>query len=228
MVPLILVSFFLSIASAATVTYDWSIDWVSVNPDGEAVRPAIGINGQWPCPTINVNVGDSLEVTVHNNLGNQSTGVHWHGLHQTGTNQYDGPPNVVACPIPPGSSFTYKFKVDQTGTYWYHSHAAGQYTDALRGPLIVHDPSPPYHWDEELVITLTDWYHQQMPCLLGEYLSASQNPTGNEPEPYSALLNEAQNTKYSVEPGKTYFVRVISMTAFSQMYLHFDQHNMVC
>jgi iron transport multicopper oxidase len=44
-------------------------------------------------------------------LGNQSTSLHFHGLFQNGTNQMDGPPGVVQCSIPPGSSFTYNFTV---------------------------------------------------------------------------------------------------------------------
>ena len=65
-----------------------------------------------------------------------------------------------------------------------------------------------------------------MPTLLSHYLSAEKNPQGFEPVPYSNLLNEAQNIKLNIQPGKTYFVRVISMAAFSASYLQFDQHEM--
>lgn len=73
-------------------------------------------------------------------------------------------------------------QVDQPGTYWYHSHVGGQYPDGLRGPLIVHDPENPYAdlFDEELVLTLSDWYHDQMPPLIAKFLSVT-NPTGAEP-----------------------------------------------
>jgi iron transport multicopper oxidase len=53
-----------------------------------------------------------------------------------------------------------------------------------------------------------------------------QNPDGGEPVPYSALLNDGQNVKLNVLPGKTYFLRIVNMAAFSQSYLHFDQHEM--
>lgn len=51
-------------------------------------------------------------------------------------------------------------KADAPGTYWYHSHNMGQYPDGLRGPLIVHDPLDPYagKYDEEVILTVTDWY----------------------------------------------------------------------
>jgi iron transport multicopper oxidase len=53
-----------------------------------------------------------------------------------------------------------------------------------------------------------------------------QNPDGSEPVPYSALLNDGQNTKLNVLPTNTYFLRIVNMAAFSQIYLHFNQYNM--
>jgi iron transport multicopper oxidase len=76
------------------------------------------------------------------------------------------------------------------------------------------------------VLTLSDWYHEQIPTLTNYYLDPVQNPDGSEPVPYSALVNDGQYTKLNVQPGKTYFLRIVNMAAFSQIYLHFDQHNM--
>ena len=99
------------LASAATVTYDFNITWVTANPDGMADRPTIGINGQWPIPTIRVNVGDRLIVNVLNSLGNESTSLHFHGLFMRGATHMDGPVSVTQCPILPGERFTYNFTV---------------------------------------------------------------------------------------------------------------------
>lgn len=213
-------------AIAATVTYDFNITWVNASPDGFE-RPVIGINGQWPIPQISVNKGDRLVVNVLNQLGNQSTSLHFHGLYMNGSTQMDGPVGGSQCAIPPGASFTYDFNVDQPGTYWYHSHDAGQYPDGLRGPLIVHDPDSPYkeQYDEEIVLTLSDWYHDQMPGLLKWFISYA-NPTGAEPVPDSALMNETQNLTVSVEPGKTYMFRIINIGAFAGQYLWFEEHTM--
>ncbi|MCJ1284050.1 hypothetical protein MMC26_003381 [Xylographa opegraphella] len=213
---------------ATTVTYNWDITWVSVNPDSRHVRPAIGINGQWPCPTLKATVGDTVIVNVNNQLGNQSTSIHWHGLYQQGSNAMDGPVGVTQCAIPPGESYTYEFTINQPGTYWYHSHVGGQYPDGLRGPLIVHDPQSPYagKYDEEIILTLSDWYHEQFPTLVSTYLSATLNPSGNESVPYSNLINDAQNIKFAMQPGKTYFVRIASIAAFAATYVQFDQHRM--
>jgi iron transport multicopper oxidase len=101
-------------------------------------------------------------------------------------------------------------------------------SDGLRGPLIVKDPHSPYNgdYDHELVVTVSDWYHDQAPSLIPYYLSPIQNPSGAEPVPYSSLINEAQNIKLAVDPDTTYLVRVISMAAFAQIYVHFDQHDL--
>jgi iron transport multicopper oxidase len=107
----IALSLYLPIILAKTVTYNWAITWVSANPDGELVRPVIGINGQWPCPTLKASIGDNVVVNVHNQLGNQSTGLHWHGLYQNGTAAMDGPVGLTQCAIPPGGSQTYSFTV---------------------------------------------------------------------------------------------------------------------
>ena len=104
---------FLALASCAwagVVTYDWDVTWVNAAPDGFA-RPVIGINGQWPCPKIEANVGDTIVVKVTNKFGNETTGLHFHGINQASTNEMDGPSGVTQCPVPPGSSITYSFLV---------------------------------------------------------------------------------------------------------------------
>jgi iron transport multicopper oxidase len=89
---------------------------------------------------------------------------HWHGILQSGTNYNDGAGFVTQCPIVPGNSYQYDFKVSdqvrvilletttplvdhgicQAGTFWYHSHVSTQYGDGLRGPLVVYDPQDPH------------------------------------------------------------------------------------
>ena len=98
------------VALAATITYDWTAEWVTAAPDGFE-RPVIGINGEWPCPTIDANVGDTVVVNLQNNLGNQSTSIHWHGMHQRGTGYMDGATGATQCPLAPGDSMTYEFVV---------------------------------------------------------------------------------------------------------------------
>ncbi|KAK8211353.1 hypothetical protein M8818_003320 [Zalaria obscura] len=215
------------VANAATVTFDWNITWVTTNPDGMADRPTIGINGQWPLPALNLTKGDRVIVNAYNGLGNQSTSLHFHGMFQNGTNEMDGPVGVNQCGIPPGSTMVYNFTLDQSGTYWYHSHQRGQYPDGLRGTLVINDPENPYagEFDEEVTFSLSDWYHDQMPGLMKEFISY-KNPTGAEPVPNSALMNDTQNFTVSIEPGKTYLFHVINYGAFAGQYFWIEDHTM--
>lgn len=115
LLPLALLLPSTSIGLAATVTYDFDVGWVTANPDGQIDRPVIGINGQWPIPRIEAEVGDRIIVNVVNSLGNQSTSLHFHGLFMTNATHMDGPIQVSQCPIPPGSNFTYNFTVSKHG-----------------------------------------------------------------------------------------------------------------
>lgn len=114
--PILLVLLLISssLAEAATVTYDFNITWVTANPDGLFDRPTIGINGQWPLPVMYATVGDMVIVNVDNQLGNQSTTLHFHGLYMNGTTHMDGPMGVTQCDITSGTKFTYNFTVSLT------------------------------------------------------------------------------------------------------------------
>jgi iron transport multicopper oxidase len=210
------------------VNINWNLTWVNAAPDG-FTRPVIGINGQWPCPPIVMNYGDTLILSVYNGLGNESTAIHFHGLQQRNTTYADGPSWVTQCPVPPGGTIVYQFQAKQVGTYWYHAHHAGQYIDGLRGPFIVQNPSPPYgKADQDTTLTLTDFYHKESPSLINYYQSSANYDAtgGSEPLPDSALINEAQNVKIAIKPGKTNLFRVINMGAMAGQYLQFDGHNM--
>lgn len=179
---LLAASTLVTIALADVRTYNFTAGWANRNPDGLFERRVMTINGQWPIPTIHATVGDEVVVNLKNNLGDRPCSLHFHGLYMNGTSHMDGVAQATQCPIPANSTFTYRFNVTQPGTYWYHSHVDGQYPDGLRGPLIVHDPENPYanQFDEELVLTLSDWYHDEMPGLISSFLSVT-NPTGAEP-----------------------------------------------
>ncbi|KAE9369327.1 multicopper oxidase [Stipitochalara longipes BDJ] len=223
---LILGIFLVQVITAATITFNWSITWVEAAPDGFQ-RPVIGINGQWPCPTIEAKLGDTIVVNVWNLLGNETTGLHFHGQSQTGTNTMDGPIGVNQCAIPPGAWFTYSFTANPAGTYWYHSHAKGQYPDGLRGPMIIHDPNDPYlgKYSDELTLTVSDWFWAQMPTMLKWYLSAA-NSDGVEPAPNSTLLNDGQNIRLAITPGKTYRLRIINTSAMGSNFISFQGHDL--
>ncbi|KAK4122485.1 multicopper oxidase [Parathielavia appendiculata] len=227
--PSTLLFFFLAlalVASPATVTYDWNVMWVWAAPDGFG-RPVIGINGQWPCPPIEATVGDTVVINLLNLLGNQTTGLHFHGINQVQTADMDGPSGTTQCSVPPDMGLKYQFTVDEAGTYWYHSHDMGQYPDGLRGPFIVHDPVDPFEgsYDEEHILSISDWYHNDSITLVRNMLNPS-NTDFRPPLPDSLIVNEGQGFELNVTKGKTYRIRIINYAAFAAAMVHFDSHTM--
>jgi FtsP/CotA-like multicopper oxidase with cupredoxin domain len=91
----------------------------------------------------------------------------------------------------------------------------------------VEDPNSPYagKYDQEIVMSVSDWYHDQMRTLIPKFLNRA-NPTGAEPVPNSVLLNDTQNVTVSIEPGKTYLFRMINIGAFAGQYIWFEGHTM--
>ena len=70
----------------------------------------------------------------------------------------DGVPGVSFAGIKPDSTFTYRYPVRQSGTYWYHSHSGGQEQLGVYGPLIIDPTTPePFQYTREYVVVLSDW-----------------------------------------------------------------------
>jgi len=97
----------------------------------------------------------------------------------------------------------------------------------LSGPVYVHDPDSPYlgQYAKEYTLSLSDWYHDQMQDLFSSFISI-YNPTGAEPVPDSALMNDGQNGTFAVEPNTTYMFHIVNMGAFAGQYLWFEGHTM--
>ncbi len=110
-----------------------------------------GFNGQVPGPLIRVREGDEVKVNFVNLTSMEHT-IHWHGVHQLGSWQSDGVPNVSQQPVQPGGSFLYHFIATRPGTLWYHCHVNVAEHVGLRGmwgPLIV-DPLEPTILEKEV------------------------------------------------------------------------------
>ncbi|KAI1357958.1 Cupredoxin [Xylaria arbuscula] len=220
-------SIFLLLASAisvraATITHNWEVTWVWAAPDGFG-RPLIGINNTWPCPIIEASIGDTVVVNLLNKLGNETTGMHFHGINQINSNAMDGSVGSSQCPLPPGYSMTYSFIANQAGTYWYHSHNMGQYPDGFRGPLIIHNPDDPYldDYDADMILTVSDWYHEQSQALVSKMIQKN-NTNFTPPRPESALVNEGSDGHIPIQAGKTYRVRVLNFSALTAAFVLFN------
>ena len=105
--------------------------------DAATFRPYIAINGLFPGPNLIVYENQTLSILVVNRLEQESTSMHWHGLHQENTPWMDGVDHVTQCGILPGASFRYIFKALPSGTFWYHSHTGTQRTDGMFGSLVI-------------------------------------------------------------------------------------------
>ena len=141
--------------------FDLTVDefeW-EVTPDRTEI--ARGYNQMLPGPVIRVTEGDNVRINVTNNLPDESTAVHWHGLVLPF--EMDGVPYLTQDPITPGETFVYEFPIRNTGTHMYHSHhnALDQVNRGLLGAFIV-DPADPAdypEYDHEFIVVLNDSSH---------------------------------------------------------------------
>ena len=183
-----------------------------------------------------------IEVTVHNNLPSEGTAFHWHGLLQTHTSFMDGVPSVQQCPIPPGSSFTYRFQADLYGTSWYHSHYSAQYAGGLFGPMVIYGPHDNAEYDVDLgPVLISDWYHDLYYTLIEQVMapiSAGLPP----PQSNNVLINGKMNypcanttatctpnagvAKFAFETGKKYRLRLMNAGAEGMQKFSIDGHTL--
>lgn len=134
--------------------FDLRIDSAPVNFTG-AARTGVAVNGQIPAPLLRWREGDTVTLRVANRLASRAS-IHWHGMIVPA--DMDGVPGLSFDGIPSGGSYVYRFKVNQHGTYWYHSHSRFQEQVGLYGPIVIERRGGErQHADREHVVMLTDW-----------------------------------------------------------------------
>ncbi|MCL9781744.1 multicopper oxidase family protein [Vibrio sp. S4M6] len=84
--------------------------------------------------------GENFNAIVKNDTDKPIT-LHWHGL--VDPNKEDGVPDVTQLPIPPHGQQHYDFKLNQTGTYWMHSHVGFEEARLMAAPFIIYPKSGP-------------------------------------------------------------------------------------
>ena len=114
---------------------------IAESPVNFTGKPGVAttINGSLPAPTLRWREGDTVTIRVTNKL-REATSIHWHGIILP--YQMDGVPGISFNGIAPGETFTYRFKVQQSGSYWYHSHSGFQELTGMYGAIII-DPLAP-------------------------------------------------------------------------------------
>ncbi len=134
--------------------FDLRIGEQRVNFTGNE-RIATTINGSIPAPTLHWREGDTVTLHVTNTMA-ETTSIHWHGILLPAN--MDGVPGLSFKGIPPGETYTYQFKLKQSGTYWYHSHSGFQEQTGMYGAIVVAPREPePFSYDRDYVVMLSDW-----------------------------------------------------------------------
>lgn len=118
-------------------------------------RIATTVNQSLPAPILRWREGQEVVVRVRNGL-KEDTSIHWHGIILP--SEMDGVPGLSFAGIKPGETFEYRFKLRQSGTYWYHSHSHFQEQSGLYGAIIIDPAEPdPVQYDRDYVVLLSDW-----------------------------------------------------------------------
>ncbi|KAL8151886.1 hypothetical protein V2J09_021694 [Rumex salicifolius] len=231
--------------------HKWEVKYEYKSPDCFK-KPVITINGLSPGPTIRARQGDTIVVEVLNSMGTENLAIHWHGIKQKGTPWSDGTEGVTQCPLSPGDTFVYKFVVDKAGTFLYHAHYGMQRADGVNGMIEVSLPegqSEPFSYDVDRRILLTDWYHKSAS---EQAMGLASKPFVWVNEPQSLLINgrgqyncsivkestinnitvcnqttpECAPFVLHVVPGKTYRLRLGSLTSLSALSFEIEGHNL--
>jgi FtsP/CotA-like multicopper oxidase with cupredoxin domain len=136
-------------------TYDLVVERAAMQIVPGRTDSVIAINGSVPGPTLRFKEGEEAVVRVTNKLS-ATTSIHWHGLLVDGA--YDGAPGFNGfAGIAPGETYTYRIRIRQSGTYWYHAHSGGQEQAGQYGALIIAPKAEdPIKSDVEHVILLSD------------------------------------------------------------------------
>lgn len=146
-----------SFAFAKTVRYNLNITEQAVNLSGkQTVDFALQVNESIPAPTLEFTEGDDAEITVTNKIiSGEEVSIHWHGILLPP--EEDGVPYVTTAPILKGQSRTFRFKIRQHGTYWYHSHTSVQEQRGVYGAIVIHPKDKKVQADKDVVVVLSDW-----------------------------------------------------------------------
>lgn len=179
---------------AAIKEYHLNINEQQVNVTGKPLK-RITVNGKFTAPLLEFEEGDEAVIHVHNQLKNQDTSLHWHGLLLPGL--MDGVPGFNNFKgIAPNGDFVYRFKVKQNGTYWYHAHSKGQEQDGLYGPFVIYPkgkiPVAAHEkTDRDYVVMLSDFHNSSSDSIM-KNLKKSAEYYQNRRETVSDVLKQVK------------------------------------
>jgi CopA family copper-resistance protein len=141
-------------ATLSGTEFNLEIGALAVNFTGQPGMATV-VNGRLPAPLLRWREGDAITLRVSNRLSAPSS-IHWHGIILPA--DMDGVPGLSFGGIEPGETYVYRFKVNQSGTYWYHSHSRFQEQTGLYGPIVIEPRRGERHRaDREHVVLLSEW-----------------------------------------------------------------------
>ncbi|KAI1421139.1 multicopper oxidase-domain-containing protein [Xylaria sp. FL1777] len=212
--------------------FNWEVtehdNWTG--PDGRVKSKVMLVNNQYPGPTLKADWGDTVVVTIKNSLRLNGTSFHWHGIRQLGTNIQDGTNGVTECPIPPGGSKTYTFKLTQYGTTWYHSHFSAQYGNGVFGPIVINGPaSLPYDIDLG-AYPINDYYLKTADEIVVDTQHTPAPPSSDNVLFNGTNINPAGSggnySRITLTPGKRHLLRLINTSVENNFQVSIVGHDM--
>ncbi len=157
-------------------------------------------NGQVPGPSLVVDEGDLVEVSLVNRDIESGVTLHWHGVDVP--NAEDGVAGMTQDAVMPGDTYTYRFIVQEAGSHWYHSHQQSsiQVQKGLYGPFII---TPKYEQADENGLDMTTMVHDW---------SVSDHTLIPALDTSDTLQNKA------VEPGTPVRLRLMNSSSYTKRF----------
>ena len=164
-------------------------------------------NGEEPGQEIRIELGDTLEVTLRNELPVATT-IHWHGLRVP--NPMDGVPGVTQDAVEPGETFVYTFTPPDAGTFFFHSHVTSveQIERGLYGSLVVEDVQS-RRYSKDLVWIVDDWSLNEQGQLDGNFFDPTATSHNGR---WGSLItvNGEDDFVQKVRPGERLRIRYVN------------------
>lgn len=220
-----------------TVSTELHVSSTTASPLG-VPQKVITINGKFPGPVINVTTNNHVIVDVYNQL-DEDLLITWSGVQMRRNSWQDGVLGTN-CPIPSKWNWTYQFQVkDQIGSFFYFPSTNFQRASGGFGPFVINNreiiPIPFAQPDGEIFIMIGDWYTQDYTALRstldgGKDLGIPDGVLINGKGPYqynnTLVPNGIDHETITVDPGKTYRIRVHNVGISTSLNFRIQNHNL--
>jgi suppressor of ftsI len=151
-------------------------------------------NGHYMPPLWRLRAGDTLTVTLHNQLA-QETNLHFHGLDVSPLNNHDN----VFLHISPGETFTYEIKIPEkhVGLFWYHPHLHGDVDRQIIGGM-----------SGGILVEGSDRLYPFLKGLTERVLLLKHHPIGRADYQELVTVNGIVAPVISIRPGEAQFWQI--------------------